>query len=550
MKQRNVKKRIIAQLMAAGLLTVSIPWVPTDMVKATTTAEENQSAEENQADEAQQSLEDTKTPESTEAGSNSETGNNPESGKNSDASDNSGAADNSGNTGSSEAAGNSESTDNSENSDTDVNTKTDVDATTGTDTMTDPTSGGNAGITVEQPAVNARYDGITIDGDFSDWNAVAKYDVNQSGLDQTAMVWDGDMIYLYFMTLGNENGNGNWNEVAWSGPNSNGNFAITTDLGNTLKFQLCNDGTVSGVDGASAAVNNKEWEGAPHMWEVSIPSSALPAYKNTISLGYYAADTLISDIANLKGNSGSDSESGSDTGSGSDGNTGTDSGNAGGIVIDGNYGDWENYPHNLIQYSTNGSHDSKPDGEAALYMADGTLYAHVRTEMQSHLGEAGGEFTQAVTIRLNGKHDFYPQFVTVDANGNVKYASLSGLAKGTYEVYLIDAQGWQVNGISLSDLMADNSLDKYHNAIYGHMYMTIGASKDDMEFNLDLELVAQKFGMDADDIKTVEAQWGRIGQQWVSAAGTSTGTWLGLLICFAAVGISAQAAKRKKRIAG
>lgn len=540
MKRRNMKKRIIAQLMAAGLLTASIPWVPTDMVNATTTSEDSQTSVENQAGEAQQSLEDTTAPENTE------TGNNSENDKNTDASGNSGTTDNSGNTDSSEAAGNSESTGNSEKSDTDANTTTDTD-TTDTETIADPTPGSNARGVMEQPVSNARYDGITIDGDFSDWDAVAKYDVNQSGLDQTAMVWDGDMIYLYFMTLGNENGNGNWNEVAWSGPNSNGNFAITTDLGNTLKFQLCNDGTVAGVDGASAAVNNKEWGGAPHMWEVSIPSSALPAYKNTISLGYYAADTLISDVANLKGDSSSDTGNGS----GTDGNTGTDSGNASGITIDGNYGDWENYPHNLIQYSTNGSHDSKPDGEAALYMSDGTLYAHVRTEMQSHLSEAGGEFTQGVTIRLNGKHDFYPQFVTVDANGNVNaVSSLSGLEKGTYEVYLIDSQGWQVNGVSLSALMADDSLDTYHNAIYGHMYMTIGASKDDMEFSLDLGLVAQKFGMDADDIKTVEAQWGRIGPQWVSAAGTSTGTWLGLLICFAAVGISAQAAKRKKRIAG
>lgn len=540
MKRRNMKKRIIAQLMAAGLLTVSIPWVPTDMVNATTTSEDSQTVVENQAGEAQQSLEDTKTEESVEAGSNSETGNYAETG----------ADDNSGNTDSSETSGNSESTDNSEVPDTDANTTTDTDKTD-TETIADPTPGSNARGVMEQPAANARYDGITIDGDFSDWDAVAKYDVNQSGLDQAAMVWDGDMIYLYFMTLGNENGNGNWNEVTWSGPNSNGNFAITTDLGNTLKFQLCNDGTVAGVDGASAAVNNKDWEGAPHMWEVSIPSSVLPAYKNTISLGWYAADILISDIANLKGDNCSDTGNSSDSGSGTGGNTGTDSGNAGGIAIDGNYGEWENYPHNLIQYSTNGSHDSKPDGEAALYMSDGRLYAHVRTEMQSHLSEAGGEFTQAVTIRLNGKHDFYPQFVTVDVNGNINtVSSLSGLEKGTYEVYLIDSQGWQVNGVSLSELMSDDSLDTYHNAIYGHMYMTIGASKDDMEFELDLELVAQKFGMDADDIKTVEAQWGRIGPQLVSAAGTSTGTWLGLLICFAAVGISAQVAKRKKRIAG
>ena len=190
------------------------------------------------------------------------------------------------------------------------------------------------------------------------------------------------------------------------------------------------------------------------------------------------------------------------------------------------------------------------DGEAALYSADGMLYAHVQTEMRSHLQEAGGEFTSAVTIRINGTNDFYPQFVTVDNEGNINYSpKRSELSEGTYEFYLIDAQGWKT-ATNISDLQTEEGRNQYHNALYGHMYVTVGASKDEMEFNTSLKLLAEKFGMSSDDIRTVEGQWGRIGPQWVSTAGTSTGAWLGLLICFAAVGAAYAFRRRRERVAG
>ena len=60
----------------------------------------------------------------------------------------------------------------------------------------------------------------------------------------------------------------------------------------------------------------------------------------------------------------------------------------------------------------------------------------------------------------------------------------------------------------------------------------------------------KQFGMTSDEIRTVDAQWGRIGTEWVATAGTSTGTWIGLLICFAAVGLSSIVANKRKKMAG
>ena len=385
----------------------------------------------------------------------------------------------------------------------------------------------------EVPGPKPAYEGIVIDGKFADWDAIEKTPVNDNKdyntIDETAMVWDGDTIYLYFMAKGNEDGTGNWQSVTQAGPYSSGQFVIKTDLGRELLIQLSekDGGSVTGVEGAKVAVNNRDWSGAPHMWEVSIPASALPAYENTISFGIYQSEPLISDVANLQV---PETEDKPDQG-------------RNGIVIDGLYGDWTNYPHTLIQYATQGTQDTKVDGEAALFSDGERIYAHVNTQMKAHLQEAGGEFTKGVQIRLNGKDDliFRPQVIAVDAQGNIDYnPKQSGLDQGTYEFYLIDSAGWKT-AKNISEL------EKNGNNLYGHMYVTVGPSQDDMEFEIYVDALAKKFGMDATDIKTTEGQWGRIGQQWVATAGTSTGTWAGLLICFAGVGAATLIQRRRKK---
>ena len=387
----------------------------------------------------------------------------------------------------------------------------------------------------EQPA--ARYEGITIDGDFSDWDAVAKVSVNENKgwdtVDEAAMVWDGDYIYLYFMAAGDANGAGNWTSVCGAGPHNNGQYVITTDLGRMLLIQLKQDGTVGGIDGAHAAINNKEWFGAPHMWEVAIPSDELPQYNNTISFGLYQGQTFVSDVANLQGN--------------------PDAGDKKfeGITYDGLYGDWDYYPHELIQYATSGTQEHVDDAEAAMYSSNGKLYAHVVTNMPAHLQEAGGEFTAAVTIRINSDKNFYPQFVAVDAAGNINYnAQILGLASGTYEFYMIDSQGWKTaTNISQFGESDDSNEygNPYHNAVFGRMYVTVSPSEDHMEYEVDLTTLAAKFGMKPDNIETLHGQWGRIGQQWVTTAGTPTGAGMGLFLCLSTTGIAYLAQRKRKK---
>ena len=58
--------------------------------------------------------------------------------------------------------------------------------------------------------------------------------------------------------------------------------------------------------------------------------------------------------------------------------------------------------------------------------------------------------------------------------------------------------------------------------------------------------LAEKFGCDQSSLKTIHAQFGRIGGQWVSCAGTSTGPIVGLALSLGVVVVAYGLKKRRK----
>ena len=352
------------------------------------------------------------------------------------------------------------------------------------------------------PDTPTTYEGIVIDGQYHDWAPVTKYPSNDvdGELQQVAMVWDGDSVYLYLEetpgTLGAYN----------AGTHGNGRYEIITDLDQRMTFQLNQDGTVSGVDGAqSQHVGNQ--------WEISIPTSALPDHLKTIGFGMYQSEPMITGVSNLDG-SGSN-------------------GSFDGIVYDGLCGDWKDYPHHLIEYATAGTQENKPDAEGALY-ADpdtGILYGHVKVTMDRHLDAGNGhEFTTGVTIKFNDDSSicFYPRSTTVDESGNINWnPQMRDLPNGTYEFSMMSLDAWGTS----SNLGNVNE----HDLEYGRMYVTISDTIDECEFYLDLSKVADKLGMDANDFKVISAQFINIGNEWISTAGTSTMPFVGIGLGLATV---------------
>ena len=365
----------------------------------------------------------------------------------------------------------------------------------------------------------AVYSGIVIDGDFSDWDAVAKTDgprcTNEGHpdcMESCAMVFDGDYVYIYLREYPGMN-------AGSAGSHGNGNFAITTDLGRTLLIDLESNGTVNGLDGAKCTHNGTQWE-------IAIPSSALPEYRKSIHFGFYQAEPVITDVVNLEGSSG---------------NVGEFSG----IVCDGEYSDWEDYPHTLIQYATPGTQATVPDGESAIYAEGSALFGHTVTEYAPHL-VGGHDLAYAITIAFNGERDYkatpsdgnlYPYLVKVDDAGNISYPYVGNLPKGTHEFYIMDTRSWH-SSTNIKDLQGNDM-------IFGRMMITIEDGREECEYEIDLEKVAAYIGCDVSDLKLIEAQFGRIGQQWTSCAGASSGAVLGVALCLAAVGAVILVRKRR-----
>lgn len=362
---------------------------------------------------------------------------------------------------------------------------------------------------------NPVYDGIEIDGSFDDWNAVTKSDAScpneqhKDCLDQAAMVFDGDYVYLYIKESAGYN-------AANAGSHNNGKFVVKTDLGRELLVQLNSDGTVSGVEGATCSHVGRQWE-------IAIPKSALPQYKESLSFGLYNGPIFVSGVSNLE----------------------PDEGNAGefnGIVYDGLYGDWDAYPMTHIDYATAGTQDNVADASGALWSDGSTLYGYAQTTMPRHVeNEKGGEFAYGVNLRVNEEEGKTLQFrlIAVDENGNINWnPKCSDLEKGTYEFYISDINVWGTS-TNINEL---NSNDR----IYGRMMVTISDGKDEMEFEMDMKEIAAKFDMDPNDIKVVQTQYERLGREWITYAGTSTGPWAGVALCCVVAGCPLLYRRRKK----
>ncbi len=391
-------------------------------------------------------------------------------------------------------------------------TKDDTNDETKKDDTNDENQKGDTKDETKEDDKEALYKGITIDGRFSDWDAVTKYDAgcpnpdHKDCIEKTAMVFDGDYVYIYIK-------DGETSSAYGAGSHSNGMYTIKSDMGNEMVFQLTQSGDINGVDKAECKHVGKQWE-------ISIPKSELPTYNNTISFGLYLTEPFIENVSNLDESKGVEIS--------------TD------ITYDGLkglYGDWDRYPHTTIEYATAGTHYQMVDSKGALYCDGGsTLLGHVVTTMPEHLDEAGGEFMNAVTIKFNNneKQVFSPRLVSVDEDGNINWNTpKGGYEDGTYEFYIFSTyDAWNNAGNIYED-----SINRENSEWYGKMTITVkNGVQDECEFYLDLEKVAKKFGCDASDFKRIDAQFGRLGQQWITTAGASSGAWLGLILC---VGVTA-----------
>ena len=339
---------------------------------------------------------------------------------------------------------------------------------------------------------DATYEGISMDGTFNDWEAVTKTELlepnDEHNVESVAWVIEKDYVYIYIKDDGS-------NSATWAGPNHNGKYAITTDLGRTLLIQLTEDGAVVQADGAYSNHVGSQWE-------IAIPTSALPENNGGLMFGLYLTDPTLEGYGDVTGN-----------------NSTTD------IAYDGLCGDWDNYPHTEIQYATAGTQENVPDGEAAIYV-DNAVYGHCDTRMKAHLDEQGGEFTQAVSVLVNDdwSHALMMRLVTVDEAGNINWnPNRLNLENGNHEYYIFATDAWGTSK-NINDLAGQD-------ICYGKATVSITDTKHDIEWMVDTAKLAARYGLQETDVKTVSSQYGRIGQQLVTLGGASSGPVGGAGLC-------------------
>lgn len=144
--------------------------------------------------------------------------------------------------------------------------------------------------------------------------------------------------------------------------------------------------------------------------------------------------------------------------------------------------------------------------------------------------------------------NFYPRLVSVASDGTIDWnTQAENLPNGTHEFYLADIRGEYAPATTknIADL-------KEHEKFFGKIIITVSDKGDETEFYVNLEQVAtflshySSVPVQANDFKTIQAQFIRIGSEYITIAGTSSGPLMGVALCAMTAGIVVLKRKRKE----
>ena len=356
------------------------------------------------------------------------------------------------------------------------------------------------------------YKGIVIDGDFSDWDTIAKTDfvgtsTGTNNVIESAIVFDGD-LYIYLRD------NSGYGGAAWSGPNNNGKYSIVSNAtGKQVIFKLNNDGSSTGIDGIESKREGTEWE-------IKIPASELPKNNGSVSFGYYLGEPTFADVKDIQAKVTNE---------------------VGEISYDYSYADWEWFPHSVIEYDTAGTSQRIVDSHGAIHLSDSEILGHVETNHPRHINSGGGDLLFGVHTIVNNTYDMEWRVAAVDSAGNINWnPQRDNLPNGTYEFYIFDTGCWgtskNINNLVERDIC------------FGKTYLTLSDDSSEMEWSIDSATLAKFFGLDETDLRVVGSVYKRIGDEVIDTAGVSTGGLPAALGCVIfAYGLTKLAARRKRR---
>lgn len=178
----------------------------------------------------------------------------------------------------------------------------------------------------------------------------------------------------------------------------------------------------------------------------------------------------------------------------------------GDIQVDGYFMDWEGYPTTSIGY---GNTNDNANHHAQIVVQGDSLYVHVK------MSDLYGSQMQCQqwNISINGGSSIPLEIWGVDDSGKINWSSPNG-------------QGIHNNlGVFLN---------YNRDTLTGNAAMTIYENNhsqgDEIEFSVDINAIADAFGISREEIRTITLNNPNIGSASITVAGTSTGPFIGIAI--------------------
>ena len=198
-----------------------------------------------------------------------------------------------------------------------------------------------------------------------------------------------------------------------------------------------------------------------------------------------------------------------------------------GLVIDGYYGEWSQYPSADITYNSNNGY-SVHKGQLAV--ENGRLYVHFSmndlytSQMQFHLWN----------ITVDGKSCVL-NVLPVNSAGSINWGGqTNGFGAGVYRNFGVFAGYY-------NDVDGDVAFTVYDAA------HTETGKGDEIEFSISLDKLADYLGIKLDQGATITVSNPNIGAEGVTITGTPTGPWAGAAIALL-MAIGGVIVYRRKRI--
>lgn len=198
-----------------------------------------------------------------------------------------------------------------------------------------------------------------------------------------------------------------------------------------------------------------------------------------------------------------------------------------GLVVDGYYGEWSQYPSADITYNGNNGY-SVHKGQLAV--ENGRLYVHFSmndlytSQMQFHLWN----------ITVDGKSCVL-NVLPVNSDGSINWGGqTNGFGAGVYRNFGVFAGYY-------NDVDGDVAFTVYDAA------HTETGKGDEIEFSISLDKLADYLGIKLDQGATITVSNPNIGAEGVTITGTPTGSWAGAAIALL-MAIGGVIVYRRKRI--